>query len=140
MIDLSDIEAIVESCLKETESASRKRYDVEQADKTAAYFLMAQLKLSLVIEEVEMKAKNSKNEITRLEGQKYFEYKENNLEKKTTENMIVNYVAKDPDIINAKADCVKFEASIKKYNYILNILKDGHVYFRNLTKNKTWAD
>lgn len=139
MIDYSDIETVVEMCFTEMQGASRDKYDTDQADKTAALFLVAQMKLSFLIEEVEMKARAAKNEISRIEGEKYFEYKMSNADKKT-ENMLVNYVAKEPDIVKAKAECATHEANLKKWNYLLNVLKDGHIYFRNLTKSKTWNE
>lgn len=139
-MDIGDIEKVIEACLHETEAASIKKYDSEKADRTAALFLSAQFKLSMLVEDAEMKAKVSKNEIVRLEGDKYFEYKTTNMDKKVTENMIVNFVAKDAEIVAAKIECAKYESALKKWNYILNILRDGHVYFRNLTKNKVWAE
>lgn len=139
-IPTAEVEGLIEACFKETEKASRETYDHIKADKTAALFLTAQYKLSLLIEDIEFDAKNSKNEITRLEGEKYFECKLKNADKKTTESMITSYVAKSQDIIDAKKRCAKSESLLKKYNFILNTLKDGHVYFRNLNKNKTWQE
>ncbi len=140
MIDYSDIENLISECFTEMQSASREKYDSDRADKTAALFLMAQMKLSLLIEEVEMKAKNSKNEISRVEAEKYFEYKTNNVDKKITENMMVNYIAKEASIVDSKTECAKHEANLKKWNYVLSTLKDGHIYFRNIGKAKTWSE
>jgi hypothetical protein len=140
MIDYSDAENVIERCFTQLQTASREKYDTEEADKTAALFLVAQMKLSFIIEDIELKAKNAKNEIERIEGEKYFEFKTTNSDKKTTENMLVNYVSKSPDIVNAKKECATQEANLKKYLYILNALKDGHIYFRNLSKSKTWAE
>ncbi len=139
MIDYSDIESLIERCFAQLEDANREKYDSEKADRTAALFLTAQMKLAFLIEDVEMKAKNAKNEIARLEGEKYFEYKTSNAEKKT-EKLIENYVAKDSDIVAAKIECAAKEADIKKWNYIMSTLKDSHIDFRNLSKNKTWAE
>ncbi len=140
MVDYSDIESVIEQCFNEMNASSRDKYDFEKADKTASLFLLAQMKISFLIEDVEMKAKNSKNEISRIEGEKYFEYKTKNSDKKITENMLLNYVSKDADIVKAKLENVQFEANLKKWNYLLSILKDGHVYFRNLSKNKNWSE
>ena len=142
MIDYTDVESEIERCFAEMRSASRDKYDADQADRTAALFLVAQMKLSFLIEEVEMKAKSAKNEIVRIEGEKYFEYKTASIEKKekTTENLMASYVAKEPDIVKAKAECATQEANLKKWNYLLGVLKDGHIYFRNLSKNKTWSE
>ena len=82
-----------------------------------------------------------KNEIARIEGEKYFIYKTSGNEKsKITENMLTNHVAKEPEIVATKLECAKQEATLKKWNYVLNTLKDAHVYFRNVSKNKTWSE
>ena len=98
----SEVEELISQCFSETEKASRENYDFMKADKTAALFLTAQYKLSLLIEDIEFDAKNSKNEVSRLEGEKYFEFKTENADKKTTDSMINAYIAKSQDIIDAK--------------------------------------
>lgn len=140
MIDTSDIEEVIDKCFDEMSSASRDKYDSDKADRTAALFLTAQMKLSSLIEEVELKSKHSKNEISRLEGEKYFEIKESDQNKKITDKMTESYVAKHPDIVEAKREFAVSESNLKKWNYILNTLKDGHIYFRNLGKNKNWSE
>jgi hypothetical protein len=140
MIDYSDIEDLIGECFEQMQSASREKYDSEKADKTAALFLMAELKVSLLIEDIEMKSRGAKNEISRIEGEKYFEYKTKNTDKKITENMMSSYLSKDADIISAKAEYAKHESNLKKWNYILDVLKDGHIYFRNIGKNKVWSE
>lgn len=140
MIDTSDIEQIIERCFQEMNAASREKYDAERADRTAALCLTAQMKLSMLIEDVEMKARLAKNEITRVEGEKYFEYKSSNFEKKITENMLTAFVAKENAVVDAKKECAKYEAELKKWTYVLNVLKDGHIYYRNLSKAKSWAE
>jgi hypothetical protein len=140
MIDHSDLEKVVEECFIELASSSRDKYDTDKADRTAALFLVAQMKLSFLIEEVELRARQAKNEITRIEGEKYFDFKISSGDKKITENMLTNYLAKEPDIVACKLECAKQEAALKKWNYVLSTLKDSHIYFRNLSKNKTWSE
>jgi len=140
MIDFSDAQVFVEKCFDEMQEASLNKYDADKADRTAALFLAAQMKMSFWIEDVEMKAKNAKNEITRIEGEKYFDYKTENSDKKVTENMVASYVAKDADIVRTRRECAAYESELKKLNYILGTLKDSHIYFRNLSKNKTWQE
>ncbi len=140
MIDSSDVDQVIEKCFDAMQAASREKYDAVEADKIAALFLVAQMKLSFLMEDIEMKSKNAKNEIIRLEGEKYFDYKIQNMDKKITENMLVNYVAKEPDIVKVKIECAQHESALKKWNYLLGTLKDGHIYFRNIGKNKTWSE
>lgn len=139
-MNFENIEEIIEKCFKELEKVNSDKYDAEMVDKTASLFLMAQMKLSILLEDAEMKAKNSKNEISRIEGEKYFEYKNSHLDKKITENMLTNYVAKDSDVVSAKRESAQYEANLKKWNYLLSSLKDGHIFFRNLGKNKSWSE
>jgi hypothetical protein len=140
MIDYSDIEKVIEECFNELTAASREKYDSDKADKTAALFLCAQMKLSFVIEEVELQAKQAKNEITRIEGQKYFEYKTSNAEKKITENTLASHLSKDPDIVKAKLDAATSEASLKKWQFLMSTLKDSGYFFKNQGKNKQWSE
>ena len=139
MIDYSDVEPIIETCFEQLDAASRDKYDAEEADKTAALFLTAQMKLAFYIEEVEMNARGAKNEISRIEAEKYYNFRVNGTEKKT-ENMIASFVAKEPEIVDAKNEHAKQESNLKKLNNILAILKDGHIYFRNIGKNKAWSE
>lgn len=139
-MDYSDIESILEKCFDELSNVNSDKYDSEMVDRTASLFLMAQMKLAFLIEEVDIKAKNSKNEISRIEGEKYFEYKNSNFDKKQTENTLTAMVAKDSDVVKAKQESAQYEAAIKKWTFILNSLKDGHIFFRNLEKNKTWSE
>jgi hypothetical protein len=140
MADRKEVEDLISSCLEETTKASRKKYDQEMAERTAAMFLVAQMKISFLIEEVELASKQAKNEIARLEAEKYFECKTSNVDKKITESMLTNFVAKNSEVMSAKTNAAQAEASLKKWSFILNTLKDGHIYFRNIGKTKSWAE
>ena|ERR1700723_1900826 len=140
MIDYSDVEKLIEECFNEINASSREKYDSDKADRTAALFLAAQMKLSFLIEDIELRARQAKNEITRIEGEKYFEIKIAGGDKKITENALLSALAKEPDIVASKLECAKQEASLKKWIYVLNTLKDSHIYFRNLSKNKSWNE
>lgn len=141
MIDYSNVEKLIDECFTEIDASSRQKYDADKADRTAALFLAAQMKVSFLIENVELQARQAKNEITRIEGEKYFDFKTTGFgDKKITENMLANHVAKEPDVMAAKTKCAEQEAALKKWNYVLNTLNSAHVYFRNLAKNKTWSE
>lgn len=139
MIDVLDTENVIEKCFGEMEAASLAKYDAEKAEKTASLFLLAQMKLSFLIEEVELKSRSLKNAISKVEGEVYFTYKTSSGEKKT-EKMIEAHVAKDTSVSDIKQEAAKQEAALKKWVYVMNTLKDGHVYFRNIGKAKTWAE
>lgn len=131
-MDYSDVEKLIDSCLDEIDKASKGDYDSEQAERSAALLLKTQIKLAYLIEEIELRSKNSKNEINRIEGDKYFEFKTANADKKTTDAMITAAVSKDPEVVQAKKDFAADEAAYKKWNYLSASLKEGHIFFRGM--------
>ena len=140
MIDYSDVEEVIEKCFNEMSEASRNKYDADKADRTAALCLAAQMKLSMLIEEAELKAKGAKNEVSRLEGETYFDAKVALQDKKITEAMIANYVLKSVGIVDAKTACAVAEAELKKWSYVMKVLENEHLFFRNIAKTKQWAE
>lgn len=132
-----EFESMVENCFTELSSAYKEKYDIEKAEKTAALFLSTQMQLALFIEDIELKARHSKNEIERIEAIKYFEVKNDAVDgKKITEAALKQFIAKDADVINAKKANSEAEAELKKFNYLMSSLKDGVYFFRSLGKNK----
>jgi hypothetical protein len=140
MIDYSDTQQVIEECFGYLDKSSRERMDTEQADKVAALFLVAQMKLAIHLQDVEMLSRQSKNNIERVEGEKYFEFKNSSGDKKITADMLSSMVAKDADVVKAKNDFTKNESDLKKYTHVLNVLKDGHLFYRNASKTKQWSE
>lgn len=134
-----EFEELVSKCFTELSLASSEKYDSEKAEKTAAMFLAAQLQLAFFISDVDLRARHSKNDISRVEAQKYFELKENFSGKKTTEATLTNAVAKNDEVVSAKKLNSEAEADLKKYNFLMSSLKDGHIFFRGLGK-KAWNE
>jgi len=136
-----NLDNLIDKCMSEIEKAAEEKLDPDNAEKVAALFLYVQLKLANLIEQVELKAKQAKNEVSRVESEKYFECKNSSAasDKKITEATLTNYVLKDADVTQSKKDAAELESELKKWNYIINILKDGHVFFRNLSK-KAWQE
>jgi hypothetical protein len=67
-----EFEDLISKCFSELASASKEKYDSEKAEKTAAMFLSAQMQLAFFITDIELRARHSKNDISRVEAQKYF--------------------------------------------------------------------
>lgn len=133
-----EFEAIVSKCFTELTSAHQEKYDSEKAEKTAALFLSAQMQLAFFIEDIELKARHSKYEIERVEAEKYFELKNNSIQgKKFTEAALNQSLARDTDVIAAKKANCEAESELKKFNYLMGNLKEGHIFFRNVGKSKS---
>lgn len=133
-----ELEKLLEKCLAELNIAYQGDCDPDRAEKNAALFLEIQLRLSAYLANAELKAKMAKNEVERLSSQKYFEYKTGSLgaEKKLTEAALEHAISKDDEIFKMKEEMVKNEAEYKKWNFILNVLSNGHIYYRNLGKRE----
>jgi len=134
-----EFEGLISKCFSELTLASQEKYDSEKAEKTAAMFLAAQVQLAFFISDVDLRARHSKNDISRVEAQKYFELKDDFSAKKLTEATLTNGVAKNSDVIAAKKANAEAESDSKKYNYLMSSLKDGHIFFRGLGK-KAWNE
>lgn len=137
LTNAEELQELIQDCIAETKTAHEVKYDAEQAEKTAAMFLHARLLLAQFIEDVELNAKQSKGEIDRIEGEKYFHYKETiNSDKKVTEAVLVAAVARDSEVVQAKKNWASSEAELRKYSFIMDTLKEGHIFFRNVGKGK----
>ncbi len=133
-----ELEALIGQCFAELAVASKEKYDPEKAEKTAAMFLAAQMQLAFFISDVELNARHSKNEIARIEAEKYFEVKDA-ATGKITEATLTHSVDKNSEVVSAKKSNSEAEAEVKKYNYLMNTLKDAHIFFRGVGK-KSWNE
>jgi hypothetical protein len=132
-----EFEELIDKCFFELTLASKEKYDADKAERTAAMFLAAQMQLAFFITDIELRARHSKNDITRVEAQAYFEIKDNAITgKKITEATLTNSVAKNNEVIETKKANCEAEADLKKFNYLMSTLKEGHIFFRNVGKAK----
>jgi hypothetical protein len=131
------VQELVTKCLRETKLAHTEKYDPEKAELTAAMFLEARMQLSTFIEDVELRAKQAKTDVGRVEGEKYFFYKNQASEKKTTDAALAHLIAKDEDVIESKSVVASAESEYKKWVYLMETLKDGHHFFKMVGKGKS---
>jgi hypothetical protein len=135
-IDREELENLITFCINELNIAQSEAYPPDKAERTAAAFLSASMKLAYFISDVELRAKRSKAEVSRIEAEAYFAAKIA-ADKKITESALQQIIAKDATVVEAKNSNCEFEAEQKKYNYLANSLNSGHLYFRSITKNKS---
>lgn len=141
-MDQEQLEEMLGKCLSELKLAADGKCNGDRADKNAALFLEVQINLSDYVSTAELKAKLAKNELERLSGQKYFEYKGGTVaigEKgagKLTEAALEQALCQDKEIAELKGEISKAEAEHKKWNYLLSTLSNGHIYYRNLGRKE----
>lgn len=131
------LEQVIFNCLEEINKAKLGNYDTDDAEKSAAMFLAAQIELINYIEIIELQAKQTKNFIEQVEAEKYFEEKSNTGDKKMTEGHLGHLLAKNTDVIKSKNEAAMAEVKLKKWNSLLSSIKDGHLYFRSFSKKES---
>jgi hypothetical protein len=129
------IELLVEKCLAALAEVHAGSYDSDKNDRTAAMFLETQMKLSMFISDVTLLAKEAKNEVKRIEAETYHTIRSNSTGK-ITEGALDASIAKDPAVVAAKQACAQAEADSSKWENLIGTLAAGHVFFRNLGKNR----
>lgn len=129
---------LLEKCLDELKLAYNGDCPPERAERNAALFLEMQMRLAGHVSDAELKAKMAKNECERMCSEKYFEYKGGGggEGKKMTEAALEHAVTKDEAVFKIKEDIIRNEAEYKKWNYIINTLSNGHIFYRNLGKRE----
>lgn len=131
------LQDMLAECMAELRLAHEAKYEEEKAVKTAAYFLRAQLELISYISDVELRARQLKRDIERVEAEKYHEYRSAHSDaKKLTEVSLANLIAKDPAVSEAKKEAAEAETDAKRLNYVFGVLRDGHHYFKSIAKSK----
>lgn len=129
---------LVEKCLNELSSAKEGKFESDRAERAAALFLETQMHALDLLQDLELKARMSKHEIEKTEAEKYFSIKTANISgAKLTEVALGHAIVKDESVIESKVKSASLEVEVKKWQFMLNTLKEGHVFFRGLGK-KAW--
>ena len=135
-----EVSDLIEKCLGELTAAQKGDVDQAKAEKVAALCLVAQIRMAELLADFELRANHSKNMIAAIEAEVYGEIKTGNVSGgKITESAMTHLIAKDERVKNIKKECAKDWATLKKYNYLSNTIKDAHYYFKSLAKAQTWT-
>lgn len=132
------LQQLLDQCLSELKLAYQGECQPDRAERNAALFLELQMKLADYLSDAELKAKRAKNEVERMSSQKYFEYKTGAIgsDKKLTEAALEHSISKDEEIFKMKEEMVRSEAEFKKWNFMMSVLKDGHIYYRGMGRRE----
>ena len=133
------VERLISAISLEISTAHREKYDMENADRTAALCLEAQKELAEFLSDAEFLAKEMKAEVERIESEQYFYYKENAVGK-TSDAALKQETAKDAKVLGAKKKQFHAEADYNKWRNLFGFLKDAHHYFRGVARGKNeWS-
>lgn len=133
------VESMASEIIDELGLVHTGRYDVDRARRTAALALKAQMEMAEFLSDLEGRAKGSKNTVELKESEAYFDAKESS-EKKVSEAALQQLVIKNNKVTLAKYDAIEAEKEFKKWSSIFLVLKEAHIFFRNLGNGKNeWS-
>jgi hypothetical protein len=130
----------VEQCLgvvqDQLSRVRRGEFNVTHGPLVAALALESQLELADFYADAEAAAKNAKNIIEYMESESACKFVEeaNNKKIKSTEAAVKRYTSLDQAVKDSKKEYIDLEREHKKWKCVFEILKDAHVFFRNIDK------
>lgn len=128
-----EVQSLINECLESLKQAHERSFNTDKAVKAAASALRATFAVNDFIADADLRARHSKNEIERIEADKYRKYKET-ATAKITDTALNKMVDSDADVIAAKRAHAEAESEAKNWNNFYNILNNAHIFFRNLAK------
>jgi len=133
------VERLISAISLEINDAHKQKYEMENADSTAALCLEAQRELAEFLSDAEFLAKEKKTEVERIESEQYFYYKGKAVGR-TSDAALKQETAKDKEVLKAKKVQFRAEADYNKWRNLFGFLKDAHHYFRGVAKGKNeWS-
>jgi len=112
-------------------------FDLSKIEALAALALEAQIELADFYADAESYSRDAKNiaEDTESEvSEEILRASINNSEKKPSDATIKRQATINQKVRDAKKQTVQLERNYKKWRYIYDMLKDAHIFFRNLGK------
>lgn len=135
----SAVETMLSEVVSELGLVHSGTYDIDRARRTAALALKAQIEMAEYISDLEGQARGLKNMIESAEADAYFDAKDSS-EKKISEAALQQMVNKNKKVAQAKSDAINAEREFKKGSNMFTILKDAHIFFRNIGNGKNeWS-
>ena len=116
-----------------TQMVSRGDFDISKAQRISALCLDAQMELSYCYADSELESKQAKHTVDFIENEIASDIK-NNSKIKMSETELKRKATIDSRVKEAKASMIKIEKQYKKYRYLYEILKETHIFFRNIGK------
>jgi hypothetical protein len=140
---LKEIETLCTYLLGEIKAAKEAKYDEKKAERTAAGFLEAQMELSKIIPGIELKAALLDPLIKKIKADAYVKFKgvgakksEGGVSDATAKEM----VATDQELLDKEQERLRLQSEYNKWKYIFDTLKEGHFFFKDVSRGKNnWS-
>lgn len=140
MNDNDELEKVITIVLTALKKIREEEFDDRKCSAMAAAALEVQCKLADILATTEFEAKHAKNELEFVIGERAIEIRKTaeplKASGKVTEGQIEAMVNKDPEIKEKKLELEKTERVFKKWYYLSSSMKEAHIFFRGLEKNK----
>ena len=120
---------LISAISTEINLAHKEKYDMENADRTAALCLEAQKELAEFLSDAEFLSKEKKAEVERIESEQYFYYKGKAVGR-TSDAALKQETAKDKEVQTAKKKQFRAEAEYNKWRNCYCAKTNNRLYHR----------
>ena len=118
---------------KDIQNAYESGVTIEEAEKLAAKFLGAQIRISNVLANTDLDSRMRKSGVKAIKAAVYMDAATKS-EKKPSDVMLNNIVDMNEIVQGEQRSFDEADVLKDKYQNYLNICKEGHVYFRQMSK------
>jgi hypothetical protein len=124
---------VVQEQLRKVRAGS---FNPAKGERVAALALEGQLELTGFYADAEASAKNAKHTVEYTEGEIAAEHAKEAADKKVrvSEASLKRVASMSSEVKQARKDMVDLEREYKKWRYVFEILKEAHIFFRNIGK------
>ena len=130
-----ELTKLVEDLTTDIRNAYETSVTLEQAERLAAKFLYGQICVANALQTSDLDARMRKNGVKQVKAAVYLE-EATKSEKKPTEAMLGALVDRNELVSGEQEAFDKAEVSKAYLENALSILKDGHIYFRGISKGR----
>ena len=111
-------------------------FNVSHAERVAALALEAQMELTYFYVDSEASARNAKHSVEYTEGEVAAKHAQEAAEKevRVSEASLKRVASISSEVKQARKTMVECEKESKKWRYVFEILKEAHIFFRNIGK------
>ncbi len=133
---LEKVQHLVEVIQAQIQKVRSNNFDLSKAEAVAALALEAQIDLAEYYAEAESYAKDAKNLVEYAEGEvsNRISFTVTNDGKKISEAALKRQSCIDDEVKSARKQLISLDKECRKWRYIFEMLKDAHIFFRNLGK------
>lgn len=131
------VSKMISLLIESMDEVYQNTFDTLGAERIAALALKCRMELAEFIKDSELRFRQSKNDLKLVRAEAKYKYHKQALEedkKKPADATLEMLVDKDEEVRDGENRVAELEVEAKKWQNLLGIVQDAHIFFRNLNK------